>query len=140
VTIVKSNHVKNDRKKYLVSYQKMKLEWVRIVSRPLQYEQQNYVSMVLIRNVGISRIRTDGEKRCHLHNEEENEIHILLKLNGSQIWQEKFWNIKLLNVNEIVVHKKIISCTKITNNKFSNISLHIKMQVGKTKWQKQCKV
>jgi len=56
----------------------------------------------------------------------------MLKLNGSQIWQEKFWDIKLLHINEAVVHKKIIRCTKITNNKFMKISLHIKMQVGKT--------
>jgi hypothetical protein len=72
-------------KKYLVSYQKMKLEWARTVSKPIQYEQENYVSMVLIRNMGIRRIQRDEEKRRPLHNEEENEIHILLKLNGSQI-------------------------------------------------------
>jgi len=87
--------------------------------------------MVLIRNLGIRHIRRDEEKRCPLHNEEENEIHILLKLNGSQIWQEKFWNIKLLHLNDVDVHKKIISCTKITTKKSTKISLHIKIQVGK---------
>jgi len=50
----------------------MKLEWMRIVSRPLQYEQDNYVSMVLITNVGINLIRRDGEKRCPLYNKEQN--------------------------------------------------------------------
>jgi hypothetical protein len=109
----------------------MKLEGMMIVSRPLQYEQENYVSTVLIRNLGIRHIRRDEEKRRPLHNEEENEIHMLLKLNASQIWQEKFWNIKLLHVNEVAVHKKIISCTMITTKKSTKISLHIKMQMGK---------
>jgi len=67
----------------------------------------------------------------HLCNE-MNKIHILLKLNGTQRWQEKFFNIKSIHINEEISHKKIISCTKIKELKnFGNISLQIKMQVGK---------
>ena len=86
--------------------------------------------MILIRNLGIRHIRSNGEKRCPLHND-ENEIHVLLKFNGSQRWKERFWNIKLLHINEDIVHKKIISCTQIITKKSMKISLHIKMQVGK---------
>jgi hypothetical protein len=42
-----------------------------------------------------------------------NKIHIMLKLNRKQEWQAKFWNIKLIHINEEISHKKIISCTKI---------------------------
>jgi hypothetical protein len=42
-----------------------------------------------------------------------NKIQILLKLNGTQRWQEKFWNIKLIHINQEISHKKIIRCTKI---------------------------
>jgi hypothetical protein len=41
----------------------------------------------------LRHIRRDGEKRkCPLCDGDENEIHIWLKFNGTQRWQEKFWN------------------------------------------------
>ena len=69
-------------------------------------------------------IRRHGEKiRCSLCNEEDNEIHILLKCNGTQRWQDHFWNYKWLQANEEIAHKKIINCTKITElKKLENFS------------------
>jgi hypothetical protein len=61
--------------RYLVCYQKMKQEWVRTVSRLLQYEQKNWVSMVPIQNLKIRRIKRDGRKKLNLCNKEENEMH-----------------------------------------------------------------
>lgn len=74
----------------------------------------------------------DKKKRCHLCNE-MNEIHILLKLNGTKRWQEIFWNIKSIHMNEEISHKKISSCTKITELKNSGTFLY-KL---KCRWENQ---
>ena len=46
--------------------------------------------------------------------EEENVVHTLLKRNETQMWREKFVDNNWLYINEEMVHKKIISCSKIT--------------------------
>jgi len=49
-----------------------------------------------------------------------------------QRWQEKFWNIARLHINQETVHQTIISCTTITEfKKFIKIPLPITMQVRK---------
>lgn len=61
--------------RYLVCYQKMKQEGVRTVSRLLQYEQKNWVSMVSFQNLKIRHIKRDGGKKLTLCNKEKNEMH-----------------------------------------------------------------
>jgi hypothetical protein len=41
----------------------------------------------------------------------------LLKFNGTQRWQEKFWSDKWLCINEATTHKKRVSYSKITELK-----------------------
>jgi hypothetical protein len=52
-------------RRYLVFYQKIKQEWMRTVSRLLQYEQKNWVSMVAIQNMKIRHIKRDGGKKTN---------------------------------------------------------------------------
>jgi hypothetical protein len=44
----------------------------RNVSRPLQYDQENWVSTVLIRNLKIKTHKERWQKKITLFNEEEN--------------------------------------------------------------------
>lgn len=89
--------------------------------------------MVLIRKLEIKmyKERWRKNKEPPQRNDEENEIYVLLKCNGTQKWQEKFWNNKRLHVNEQIAHKKIITCTKITELKKKKTSLQIKVLVRK---------
>jgi len=41
----------------------------------------------------------------------------LLKFNGTQRWQEKFWSDKWLCINETTAHKKTVCYSKITELK-----------------------
>lgn len=52
--------------------------------------------------------------------ENENEINVVLKFNETQRWQEQFWNITRLHINQETEHQTIISCTKITEFKKKN--------------------
>ena len=38
---------------------------------------------------------------------------MLLKFNGTYIWQEQIWNDKWQHINKATVHTKIINSTKI---------------------------
>jgi hypothetical protein len=50
-----------EKKRYIISYWKIKQRWGRTVSKPLQYEHDKWVGMVLIRNLEIRCVRTDGQ-------------------------------------------------------------------------------
>jgi len=56
--------------------------------------QSGIRKLICVRRAGGKK-----KKRFHLCNE-MNKIHTLLKLNGTQRWQEKFWNIKLIHINK----------------------------------------
>jgi len=51
--------------------------------------------------------------RWPLCNKEKSETHMLLKFNGTYIWQEQIWNDKWQHINKATVHTKIINSTKI---------------------------
>lgn len=69
--------------------------------------------MLSIQNLKIRHTGRDGRN----WRREWNAYNILLKFNGTQRQQEKFWSDKWLHINEETKHKKIASYTKITEMK-----------------------
>jgi hypothetical protein len=64
--------------------------------------------MVQTRNLENERFDERSRKRkCALCDEEENELHILLKCKKTKRWTEQFFNEKWLQINEEIVYKKI---------------------------------
>lgn len=62
--------------------------------------------------------RIDVEKgRWPLSDEEQDVVHMLIKCNATQRWQEQFLDNKGLHINEEIAYKKIISFNKITKLK-----------------------
>lgn len=69
----------------------------------------------------VRRSKENGRRT--LYNEEDYQIEIFLNYKETQSWKEQFYNDRWLHMNEETAHKKVITCTKITELKNLGIFL-----------------
>jgi hypothetical protein len=120
-------------KRSLIFYSEMKQEWARekYISCCRRIERSGLAWF----KTGIWKLRgmrKGSEKgRCPVRSEEEDPIHILLKLSETRMWREQFLSRKWKSLNEWIVFKKIINCT----NSIELINIGSYLYKIKLKWE-----